>query len=319
MFETLLHVFLHALKESIITLPILFVCYLLIELLEDRILNKYQSSKMLKGKWSPIISAGFGIIPQCGFSVVATDLYSRRVITLGSLFAIFIATSDEAIPLMIQSPKNYLNLFLILAIKFVYAIIVGLLIDFILKKIHIKKIETQIVEHNTANSLQKDNCEKELDCNKDEKILLNNKDVEGCCRHRLEHKHSKLKEIFIHPLIHSLKIFVFILIINFVFGLIIELVGKDVIGSFMLSLGFFEPFVVTFIGLIPNCAASVVITEAFLLGGISLGSCIAGLCVNCGVAIITLFKMNKNMKENFLILGLLYILSCILGVIINIF
>ncbi len=319
MFESILHVLLHTLKESIITLPILFVCYLLIELLEERILNKYQSSKMLKGKWAPVISAGFGIIPQCGFSVVATDLYSRRVITLGSLFAIFIATSDEAIPLMIQSPKNYLNLFLILVIKLVYAIVLGLTIDFVLRKIHTKKLKEQSLGQDVANLSTDDICDDKNIADKDEKILLNNKEVEGCCKHKLEHKHNKIKEIFVHPLIHSLKIFVFILVINFVFGLIIELVGKDVIGSFMLSLGFFEPFVVTLIGLIPNCAASVVITEVFMLGGISLGSCIAGLCVNSGVAMITLFKMNKNVKENFSILGLLYILSCVLGLIINIF
>ena len=112
-------------------------------------------------------------------------------------------------------------------------------------------------------------------------------------------KHNKIKELFIHPLIHSVKIFGFILLFSFVFGLIVEFVGKESITNFMLSTGFFEPFIVSIVGLIPNCAASVLITQVFLMGGISIGSCIAGLCMNCGIALIMLFKMNKNIKENF--------------------
>jgi len=381
MFKTILHVCIHALKDSIVTLPILFICYLLIELLEEKILKKYQSSKMLKSKWAPVISAGFGIIPQCGFSVVATDLYSRRVITLGSLFAIFIATSDEALPLMLDNPSNYLNLFIILAVKVVYAIIVGLTIDFIFSRKH-KKQENLITNKDFGQQLdshcenhchdhtkkdlkslnnntytvavpaneqsnkvdttnnqniankesfvnkqigfgEEDEASEEISNSQNEeeqKIEVNSDHVAGCCKHKLEHKNnSKLKELFVHPLVHSLKIFAFIVIINFIFGLILEFVGEDVIASFMVSLGFFEPFVVSIIGLIPNCAASVLVTEAFLMGTISLGSCIAGLCVNSGIAIVTLFKMNKNLKENILILVSLYGLSCALGLVINLF
>lgn len=302
MFNKILHVFLHTLQDTIITLPILFICYLLIELLEEKILNKYQSSKMIKNKWAPVISAGFGLIPQCGFSVVASDLYSRRIITLGSLFAIFIATSDEAVPLMLSSPENYLNLILILSIKFVYAIIIGFAIDFIISKKAKKTL-------NMTDSKQKE------EINNDGPII----EIEGCCKHKLEHEHSKLKETFIHPLIHSIKIFIFIVIINFIFGLMVEFIGENVIASFMTSLGFFEPFIVTLVGLIPNCAASFIITETFLSGAISIGSCIAGLCVNSGIAMVTLFKLNKKLKENIFILLSLFLLSCALGVIINLF
>ena len=301
MFNTIFHVLLHTLKDSIITLPVLFVCYLLIELLEEKILKKYQSSKMVKSKWAPVVSAGFGLIPQCGFSVVASDLYSRKMITLGSLFAIFIATSDEAVPLMLSYPNNYLNLIIILVVKFIYAVIIGFVIDiFFLRKNN--KTEILIMQEKKLNE-------------EDEQIH----EVEGCCKHKLEHKHNKIKELFVHPLIHSLKIFGFILIINFVFGLIIEFLGENIIASFMMTLGFFEPFVVTLVGLVPNCAASFIITETFLNGTISLGSCIAGLCVNSGIAMVTLFKLNKKLKENILILLSLFLLSCALGVIINLF
>ena len=118
MFEEILHVIWHAFLESIITLPIIFVCYLVIELLEEKILTKYKTSKLLKSKIAPVVSAGFGIIPQCGFSVVATDLYSKKLITLGSLMAIYIATSDEALPILLSNSSSYLDLFLIFCYRF---------------------------------------------------------------------------------------------------------------------------------------------------------------------------------------------------------
>ena len=307
MFNTIFHVFLHSLKDFALTLPVLFICYLLIELLEDKILSKYQSSKALKNRWAPVFSAGFGLIPQCGFSVVATDLFSKKAITLGSLFAILIATSDEALPLMLSDPKNYGNLAIILGIKFAYAVIVGLVIDFFVHKKRENEIAIALSEGKTIKA------------EKDKKIVLNDEHVEGCCKHKLEKEHSKVQELFVHPLIHSLKIFFFIVLFGTIFGCIVEFVGEDAISSFMTSTGFFEPFIVSVVGLIPNCASSVLITQVFLMGGISIGSCIAGLCINSGIAMIMLFKLNKNVKQNLLILGLLYVLSCFIGVIINLF
>ncbi len=331
MFEEILHVIWHAFLESIITLPIIFVCYLVIELLEEKILTKYKTSKLLKSKLAPVVSAGFGIIPQCGFSVVATDLYSKKLITLGSLMAIYIATSDEALPILLSNSSSYLDLFLIIGIKFVYAIVVGLLIDAIFRKKQENKAismvnhttnsenllvsnekETKVVEMSTTQE-EKENTNAKRDEHSDEVI-------EGCCHHDLKHSHeSKISHIFLHPLLHSLKIFAFILIINIIFGLLIEFVGQNVIADFMMSTGFFQPFIVALVGLIPNCAASVIITELFLVGGISLGSCIAGLCVNSGIALVLLFKLNKNVKENVLILISLYALGVLLGVIVNLF
>ena len=331
MFEEILHVIWHAFLESIITLPVIFVCYLVIELLEEKILTKYKTSKLLKSKIAPVVSAGFGIIPQCGFSVVATDLYSKKLITLGSLMAIYIATSDEALPILLSNSSSYLDLFLIIGIKFVYAIVVGLLIDAIFRKKQENKAismvnhttnsenllvsnekETKVVEMSTTQE-EKENTNAKKDEHSDEVI-------EGCCHHDLKHSHeSKISHIFLHPLLHSLKIFAFILIINIIFGLLIEFVGQNVIADFMMSTGFFQPFIVALVGLIPNCAASVIITELFLVGGISLGSCIAGLCVNSGIALVLLFKLNKNVKENVLILISLYALGVLLGVIVNLF
>lgn len=321
MLETIWHVILHALLESLQMLPIIFVCYLVIELLEDKILNKYRTNKLLKSRFAPVISAGFGIIPQCGFSVVATDLYSKKAITLGSLMAIYIATSDEALPLLLSDSQNYLDLLLIIGIKFVYAVVIGLLIDVFFKKRQ-QQSESLVVKK-VEQGKSKDICEVGNDNNELSQTMehkhIHEEEIQGCCHHNIESKHSKIKDIFLHPLFHSLKIFAFILIINIIFGLLVEFVGENVISSFMTSTVFFQPFIVAIVGLIPNCAASVIITELFMVGGITLGSCIAGLCVNSGIALILLFKLNKNVKENILILVSLYLLGVLLGVLINFF
>lgn len=323
MLETIWHVILHALLESLQMLPIIFVCYLVIELLEDKILNKYKTSKLLKSKFAPVISAGFGIIPQCGFSVVATDLYSKKAITLGSLMAIYIATSDEALPLLLSNSQNYLDLLLIIGIKFIYAIVIGLLIDAIFNKRQQSQTDNLIVnksgQDESKDAHENKNDINELPKDKEHEHAHDEEEIQGCCHHNIESKHSKIKDIFLHPLLHSLKIFAFILIINIIFGLLVEFVGENVISSFMTSTGFFQPFIVALVGLIPNCAASVIITELFMVGGITLGSCIAGLCVNSGIALILLFKLNKNVKENVLILISLYLLGVLLGVVINFF
>jgi len=294
MFQEICEVLLDAFIDSIKMLPIIFICYLLIELLEERILNTYKTNKLLSSRFAPVVSAGFGLIPQCGFSVIATDLYSKRAITLGSLLAIFLATSDEALPLMLGDVSNYPNLFLILGIKFAYAIFIGLIADFIFSK---KRLQTNPFFAETESH-----------------------DVHGCCDHELESEHnSKVHNFLIHPLFHSIKIFLFVLIINILFGLLIYFVGENSIKTFMLATGFFQPLLVALVGMIPNCAASVIITELFMVGGISLGSCVAGLCANSGIALIVLFKLNKNVKENIFITLSLYSLSVLLGLVINLF
>ncbi len=294
MFNEILEVLLEAFLDSIKMLPVIVLCYVLIELLEDKILNKYKTSKILNGKFAPVFSAGFGLIPQCGFSVVATDLYSKRVITIGSLMAIYLATSDEALPILLSNPDSYIDMILILAIKFFYAILVGIVIDAIFRR----KI-SPIFQKNGANE--------------------HHEHIYGCCQHELENDKKTVKDIFIHPIIHSLKIFSFILIINIIFGFLIYFVGEESVKEFMLSFGFFQPFLVGIVGMIPNCSASVLITELFISGNITLGSCIAGLSVNAGIALVILFKLNKKLKENILIVTSLYTLGVLLGVIVNLF
>ena len=323
MFNEILDVILDALIDSARLLPIIFVCYMLIELLEEKILVKYQSSNLLKSKVAPIASAGFGLIPQCGFSVVATDLFSKKIITMGSLMAIFIATSDEAVPLLLTRPDQYPSLFLILGIKFAYAVLVGLVVDMIVRSLN--KNKTQNLVEETAISEKNDqkhdengenSCENGHNHDEHEHSVH---EIHGCCHHELEKNHSKWKEILVHPLLHSLKIFAFVLVMNIIIGLIIMFVGDGAIQNFMTATGIFQPILVALVGMIPNCAASIAITDLFMNGIISLGSCIAGLCVNCGIATVVLFKLNKNIKQNLLIVGLLFVLGSLLGFVINLF
>lgn len=336
MFETILEILKEATIDSLKMLPVIFVCYVVIELLEDKILNKYQTNKLLKSPFAPIVSAGFGLIPQCGFSLVATDLFSKKAITLGSIFAIYLATSDEALPLLLTNSNNYLNLLYILVIKFCYAVLVGLTIDLIFKnrKSALATSNNLILkgENNQKEEQKKDDKKSEtanLDESSDKTFhavgengngeILSVEHIQGCCHHDIENEHKGIKEIFLHPLLHSLKIFLFILLINIIFGTIVEFVGENAIKDFMTSTGFFEPFIVSLVGLIPNCASSVIITELFMAGSISLGSTLAGLSVNSGLALVLLFKTNKNTKQNVLILISLYSLSVLLGVIVNLF
>jgi uncharacterized membrane protein YraQ (UPF0718 family) len=320
MFKEILEVLLDALIDSAKLLPIIFVCYMLIELLEEKILVKYQSSNFLKSKFAPIAGAGFGLIPQCGFSVVATDLFSKKIITMGSLMAIFIATSDEAVPLLLTQPEQYPNLFLILGIKFVYAVLVGLVVDMIVRCLNKNNSQNFATENLVTNKSLSECDENEKNLNENEHNEEHSMhEIHGCCHHELEKNHSKWKEILVHPLLHSLKIFAFVLVMNIIIGLLVMFVGENSIQNFMTSTGVFQPILVALVGMIPNCASSIAITDLFMNGIISLGSCIAGLCVNCGIATVVLFKLNKNVKQNLLIIGLLFVLGSLLGFVINLF
>ena len=286
--EELLHVLEHAFIDSIKIFPFLLIAYIIIELIEYYASNKMQ--KTLSGKSAPLFGALFGLVPQCGFSVVAADMYSKRMITMGTLMAVFIATSDEAIPLMLANPDSARMLLPLLLIKLVFALLVGYLIDFVLKSKIQRPISNVSEEHHT-----------------------------GCCHHEIESKRNKWVELLVHPLMHSLKILVYIFIFNLIFGLIIMWVTEDALINFLQSSSIFAPFIAGLIGLIPNCASSVILTELFIMNGIDFGALVAGLCVNAGLGMVFLFKNNKNLKENLFIISILYVLSVALGYVIMLF
>ena len=267
----IIHILEHAFIDTLKVLPSLFLIYFLIEYLEHKNNNKAHHLFMKSEKAGPLFGSLFGCIPQCGFSVIASELYSKRFITLGTIIAVFVATSDEAIPMLLSEPSLWTKMLLLIGIKLVVAIIAGFSIDALTKKKH-------HVHHH--------HCEEE--------------------HHEHHHYHGNCESchdgVLKSTLIHVVKIFIFIFAISVVLGFLMEYIPSD-----MLKVNkWLQPFITPLIGLIPNCAASVLLTELYIEEIITLSSLTGGLCAGAGVGLIVLFKLNKNIKENFSVVFLLY-------------
>lgn len=310
------HVLLEALIDTARILPLLFIVYYLIELLEFKYAVKFKNNKLLKGKASPVIGSLIGCIPQCGFSVITTDLYTQRAVSIGALIAVYIATSDEAIPLMIANPSSIPWLIGLIAVKIVMGILVGYLsialYNVIFKKKNAPQLEAIVQDAGTIASTTDAHTHKDSEDDHHEEIKVETH--AGCCHHHVENKSFD----WLHPLLHCLKISAFILIINILFGCITHIwIGEETLTNFLSQSIYLQPLLAVLIGLIPNCASSVVLTQLFIMGGLSFGALIAGLSVNAGLGLIILFKQNKNIKENIFILLMLIIPSLIVGYALN--
>ena len=317
-------VFLDALKDARWVLPIILAVYFLIEFIEYKYATKLQNNKLLKGNAGPVVGAMIGSIPQCGFSVVSADLFSRGAVSVGTLLAVFIATSDEAIPILIAHPESYKSLFILILAKIVLAIIVGFIASGLFKVIFKNKTKAVMVIE-TANLAQVEHEHEELhndehdEHNHDEHNTVHEQQHQqdevigihdGCCHHHVETK----KFDWVHPLLHSLKIFGFIILISFVFGCITHIwVGEERLFAFLSQNAYLQPLLAVIIGLIPNCASSVVLTELYVIGGLRFSALLAGLMVNAGLGIIFLLKQNKKAKENLFVILTLIISALIVG------
>ena len=294
------HVILDSLIDTVKILPILFVAYYLIELIEYKNASKLTKSKLLKGKASPVFGSVLGCVPQCGFSVISTDLFSKGKLSVGALIAVYIATSDEAIPLMLASPKHIGWMFALLGIKLVFAILIGYLSIGLFKILFKNHATEKVGKHSETQHHGEENHEEE-----------NSVEAHGgCCHHHVETKSFD----WLHPLLHCLKISAFILIINILFGMITHIwVGEKNLIEFLNNSKYIQPVLAVLIGLIPNCASSVVLTELFLSNALSFGALVTGLCMNAGLGIVMLLKQNKNWKVNLFVVSTLIISSLILG------
>lgn len=290
MWNLIFDVALDAIIDSVKLLPFLFVTYLAMEYLEHKTSDKTDQIIQSSGKFGPIYGSVLGIVPQCGFSAAATNLYAGRVITLGTLIAIYLSTSDEMLPILISEKVSIFLILKILLIKVVIGMIAGFAIDFAQQKLlrwtHMKD------PHHLP-------------------------DIHHMCEH--EHCHCDEKGIFRSALTHTLEIFAYILVISFVLNLVIEFIGEDTLSSFILNRPVIGELAAGLIGLIPNCAASVVITQLYLEGLLSAGPMLAGLLVSAGVGLLVLFKVNDHPKENLKILSLLYTIGVISGLLIELF
>lgn len=284
----MLDVIIEAVVDSIKTLPFLYIAYLIMEYLEHRTSEKAKGIVKKSGKFGPVLGSVLGIFPQCGFSAAAANLYAGKIITLGTLIAIFLSTSDEMLPILISEAAPISTILTILGIKLAIGIIAGFLIDLIGQAIKTKKEEKH-------------------------------EEIEDEISHICEHEHCHCDEggIFKSAIKHTLSIFLFIIIITFVVNMVVELIGEENLANLVLNMPVVGPMIAGLLGLIPNCAGSVVLTQLYLEQVISLGSMIGGLLVGSGIGILILFRVNKDIKENLKILGLLYVIGVICGIIID--
>ena len=283
-----LEILLDGLLDAVKMLPFLFGIYILIEYMEHKNSKGFEGFFKRLGIFGPVGGAVLGTVPQCGISVAATNLFSGRVITLGTIIAVYIATSDEAIPIILAHPDRISVLWKLIVIKVIAAAIAGISVDLILKA-----------------ALKKKNEEKPF---------------EELCEHCGCHDHDGHGHSILFPALkHAASIFVFVLIINIALGFIMEYLGQDFLKSILISKSPLQPLLCAIVGFVPNCAASVLLTELYLEGVITFGSCVAGLCTGAGMGLLVLFKTNKrHIKQNLAVLGILYVFAVLTGVVTNI-
>ncbi len=266
-------------------LPFLFLAYLMMEVLEHKMNNKLRLSIRRAGYAGPAVGAVLGVVPQCGFSAAAAGLYSGKIITMGTLLAIFWSTSDEMLPIFLSNLSEGTitvpTILLILGIKVGIGMVFGFLVDFIIKG----------REHMTEKGAIHDLCAQEK-CNCERGILK-------------------------PAILHTVKVALFIALVSLALNVVIELVGEQTLAGLIQNRVILGPILASVVGLIPNCAASVLLTELYLSGILSFGSMMAGLLVGAGVGLIVLLRTNKNMRNNLRIIAILYGVSVGCGIVMN--
>ncbi len=274
LFDTLL--------DSVKILPFLFLTYLVMELLEHKTGGK-SKDQIRRARWSgPIWGGLLGVIPQCGFSTAASSLYAGRVITVGTLLAVYFSTSDEMLPIMISQAVPVPVMIKILGTKAIIAIISGMVVEVVYTRV-LKKQEKEM-------------------------------DIHVVC----EEEHCKCEDGIVKSAAkHTIKIFFYLLLISFVLNVIVGIIGEDTLAQFFVGTPVIGELIAASVGLIPNCASSVVITELYLDGIIGAGEMMSGLLVNAGVGLLVLFRLNRNGKQNAGIIATLYGLGVFWGVIID--
>lgn len=259
--EQVIEIILDALKDSVIIFAFVFLVHFLLAFIEEK-LSLFLTKRK---KTAPLFGSLFGLIPQCGTSVLGADLYIKKYISIGTLVAIFLSCSDEAFIVMLTSFNEKTIMILpLIGLKFLIGFVVGFLVDFLIDLKNKQHLEEFHEDHQ-------------------------------CHQHHEEN--TAVHKYLIHPLIHSLEIFAYVLVINLVLGFIIGFVGQDNFSNFITSNRYLSPLFASIIGLIPNCASSLLITELFVGGNLSFGALLAGLLVNSGLGMMILLKNRKNAKN----------------------
>ena len=276
--EAFLSVFGEPIIDTLKILPLLFIAYLIMEWLEKKASAKMERTLAKIGRGGPVIGSLLGCVPQCGFSGASANLFTAGIITEGTLVAVFLSTSDEAVVLLLSSMAPFAVIGKLILAKIIIGIIAGYSVDLINKKRKIKKVHVDMCR----------------DC--------------GC---------EESGGIFKPAIKHTVKVGLFIFIVNMVLFNVASLLGEEFINNILLSGSFFQPFITGLVGLIPNCAVSAAITELYVDGALSFGSAVAGLCSGAGVGLAVLFKANPIKKENLRIVATLYAVAVASGILLN--
>ena len=278
-FHDILHVALHALWESALILPFLFVTYRLMELLEHKAGERVENAIKKAGKVGPLVGGALGLVPQCGFSALAAGFYAGRVVSVGTLLAVFLATSDEMLAVFLGARVGVGKILTVMGLKLVIAVLVGFLADLFLRR-----------------------REKELH-------------VEGLC----EEEGCRCDEsgVWRSALYHTLHVFLFVLLFELLLGFAMELAGESLLTSVLGGVPVLGQLIAALVGLVPNCAASVAIATLYARGVISAGAMLAGLLTSAGAGLLVLLRTNKNRRENLVIVGVLLFVGVLFGVLLD--
>ncbi|OQA58307.1 MAG: hypothetical protein BWY42_00014 [Candidatus Omnitrophica bacterium ADurb.Bin277] len=288
-----------ALHDTLAAVPWLLGIYILLELVEHKFNRTITERISHKTRIAPLLGTLFGCIPQCGFSVIASALYTRRCISLGTLLAVLISTSDEAIPVILANQEKAHLVSGILAAKIVIAVTAGYLIDFVRKpRIHSEFHAADHPVHDPATCVE---------------------EHRHCSCHSHSCREPWWKTYLLSPVRHTAGVALFIFAVSAAIGILIAMAGEENLGKIFLAGTIFQPLLAVAVGLIPNCAASVAIAEVYLKGAITFGSTIAGLCASGGLGILVLIKESRSRKETLGILTLLALISFVAGIILNLF
>lgn len=272
-------------KDTLKIVPFLFLTYLLMEIIEHKTGEKAKNVIKKSGKFGPFFGAVLGVVPQCGFSAAASSLYAGRIITVGTLMAVYLSTSDEMLPIFLSEQVPASVIFKVLGLKAAIGMIAGFLLDFCVRLVHKGKSHDEDIE------------------------------IGHLCEH--DHCHCDEEGVLKSSVHHTLKITVFLFLVSLVLGLVISFVGEDTLSGFITNKPIIGEFIAGLIGLIPNCVASVVITQLYLEGALGFGGMMSGLLVGAGIGVLVLFRSNEDLKKNLKIVGILYGFGVVFGILIE--
>lgn len=277
----IIDIVLDACLDCLKMLPFLLGAFLILEFFEKMSSSRYEIILKRVGAAGPLAGAVLGCIPQCGFSVMAANFYAGGLLSPGTLLAVFIATSDEAILLLLGYPERAGDILWLILIKVIVGVVAGYIVDFFLRS-----------------------------------WIEEEKEIHGICSHcGCEKEHG----ILMPALRHTAQIMLYLFFFNLILGGLIEVFGVESMSAYLLGNTPFQPMIAVLIGLIPNCAASVILSQLYLSGAISFASVVAGLCTGAGIGLVVLFKMNHHKKENLKIMGTLIAVGIITGMVLQIF